>query len=116
MTTQPGALSATVAASPAVSITAPVFVPGAAHQIGIAALLQAAYMGVDLKPLGTELIAHLGANPDDANAMMDLSIILQLLATMIQRLSRRPKRSGCSSCITCRRRAETTLNCVYWQS
>jgi glutathione synthase/RimK-type ligase-like ATP-grasp enzyme len=79
MTTQPGALSATVAASPAVSITAPVFVPGAAHQIGIAALLQAAYMGVDLKPLGTELIAHLGANPDDANAMMDLSIILQLL-------------------------------------
>ncbi|RXZ39055.1 RimK family alpha-L-glutamate ligase [Oxalobacteraceae bacterium CAVE-383] len=47
--------------------------------MGIAALLQAAYMGADLKPLGTQLIAHLGENPDNANAMMDLSIILQLL-------------------------------------
>lgn len=58
---------------------APAFAPDSPYQIGIAALLQAAYMGVDLKPLGTQLIAHLGQHPDDANAMMDLSIILQLL-------------------------------------
>ncbi|MDB5774388.1 MAG: hypothetical protein JWP38_521 [Herbaspirillum sp.] len=57
----------------------PVFIPDAPHQIGLAALLQAAYFDNDLKPLGTELIAHLDASPDDANAMMDLSIILQLL-------------------------------------
>jgi hypothetical protein len=57
----------------------PVFTPDSDYQIGIAALLQAAYMGQDLKPLGTQLIARLEAFPDDANAMMDLSIILQLL-------------------------------------
>jgi hypothetical protein len=71
MTTQTGASVAT--------FEAPIFTPGSEHQIGIAALLQAAYFGIDLKPLGTQLIAHLGQNPDDANAMMDLSIILQLL-------------------------------------
>ncbi|HEY4317289.1 MAG TPA: RimK family alpha-L-glutamate ligase [Herbaspirillum sp.] len=77
MTSQPGAS----AVSAIVPFEAPVFTPGSACQIGIAALLQAAYMGIDLKPLGTQLIAHLGANPDDANAMMDLSIILQLLGS-----------------------------------
>ena len=55
------------------------FTPDADFQIGIAALLEAAYLGQDLKPLGTQLIEYLGANPDHANAMMDLSIILQLL-------------------------------------
>jgi glutathione synthase/RimK-type ligase-like ATP-grasp enzyme len=75
MTNQTGAS----AVSAIIPFEAPTFTPGSPCQIGIAALLQAAYMGIDLKPLGTQLIAHLGANPDDANAMMDLSIILQLL-------------------------------------
>ena len=58
---------------------APVFTHDPVYQIGIAALLKAAYFDADLKPLGQQLIAHLGEHPDDANAMMDLSIILQLL-------------------------------------
>jgi hypothetical protein len=57
----------------------PKFAPDSAHQIGIAALLEAAYLGGDIKPLGTELIARLGTHTEDANAMMDLSIILQLM-------------------------------------
>jgi hypothetical protein len=63
----------------AASVPVPVFKPDSAYQIGIAALLEAAYLGHDIKPLGTQLIERLGTHPDDANAMMDLSIILQLL-------------------------------------
>lgn len=57
----------------------PVFVPGAPYQIGLAALLRAAFYTIDLKPLGQQLIEYLETNPDDAYALMDLSIILQLL-------------------------------------
>ena len=78
MSNQTGA-SAVSDVSTAAAYPVPVFEPDSPYQIGIAALLQAAYMGADLKPLGTQLIAHLGENPDNANAMMDLSIILQLL-------------------------------------
>jgi glutathione synthase/RimK-type ligase-like ATP-grasp enzyme len=59
----------------------PVFTQDSSYQMGIAALLRAAYYAADLKPLGTELIARMGTHPDDANAMMDLSIILQLLGS-----------------------------------
>lgn len=60
---------------------APVFTQDSEYQMGIAALLRAAYWAADLKPLGKELIARLGTHPDDANAMMDLSVILHLLGS-----------------------------------
>lgn len=52
------------------------------HQplIGLAHLMRMAVSGVDLAPLGTELIARAGADPRmaNANALMDLSTVLQL--------------------------------------
>lgn len=61
--------------------------------IGLAALMRMAYSGVDLAPLGTQLIERATRNPDDANALMDLSTVLQLrgnrdlaLATQAQAL------------------------------
>ena len=53
--------------------------PAADYLIGTATLLRAAHQDEDLRPLGAELVDHLGAHPDDANAMMDLAIVLQLL-------------------------------------
>lgn len=48
--------------------------------IGLASLMRQAYAGVDLTPLGRELIARAGSDPRvaDANALLDLSILLQL--------------------------------------
>ncbi|GAO35721.1 glutathione synthase [Sulfuricella sp. T08] len=46
--------------------------------IGLAALMRMAYSGVDLAPLGAQLIARAERNPADANALMDLSTVLQL--------------------------------------
>lgn len=52
------------------------------HQslIGLAQLMRMAVSGVDLGPLGTQLIARSGDDPRtaDANALMDLSTVLQL--------------------------------------
>ncbi len=48
--------------------------------IGLASLMRMAVSGVDLGPLGTQLIASAGADPctANANALMDLSTVLQL--------------------------------------
>ena len=46
--------------------------------IGLASLARMAFAGVDLNPLGRELIARANAHPDDAGALMDLSVLLQL--------------------------------------
>ena len=48
--------------------------------IGLAKLMRMAYAGVDLGPLGAQLIEYAGANPGiaSANALMDLSTVLQL--------------------------------------
>lgn len=48
--------------------------------IGLAHLMRLATSGVDLAPLGTELIARAGIDPKyaDANALLDLSVVLQL--------------------------------------
>lgn len=48
--------------------------------IGLASLMRMAVHDVDLAPLGTQLIARAGADPRtaDANALMDLSTVLQL--------------------------------------
>jgi glutathione synthase/RimK-type ligase-like ATP-grasp enzyme len=46
--------------------------------IGLAALMRMAFSGADLAPLGAQLIARAERNPDDANALMDLSTVLQL--------------------------------------
>ena len=51
---------------------------GQQQLIGLAALMRMAYSGVDLAPLGTQLIERAGAGPGDANALMDLSTVLQL--------------------------------------
>ena len=48
---------------------------------GLAALMTMAFSGVDLAPLGAQLIARAQSAPDDANALMDLSTVLQLLGS-----------------------------------
>jgi tetratricopeptide (TPR) repeat protein len=74
--------------------------------IGLAALMRMAFSGVDLGPLGAQLIARAESNPNDANALMDLSTVLQLRgnretaldvqaqALEIQQLYRPPTASG----------------------
>jgi len=59
--------------------------------IGLAKLMRMAFSGVDLAPLGTQLIERAGSDPGaaSANALMDLSTVLQLggnreLALVIQ--------------------------------
>lgn len=46
--------------------------------IGQAKLMTMAFSGVDLTPLGMRLMERAAANPNDANALMDLSTVLQL--------------------------------------
>jgi glutathione synthase/RimK-type ligase-like ATP-grasp enzyme len=46
--------------------------------IGLARLMRMAYSGIDLAPFGTQLIERANRNPNDANALMDLSTVLQL--------------------------------------
>lgn len=46
--------------------------------IGVAPLMRQAFMDIDLRPLGAELLARAQANPDDANACFDFSTVLQL--------------------------------------
>jgi len=46
--------------------------------IGLAALMRMAFSGGDLAPLGAQLIARAEHDPNDANALMDLSTVLQL--------------------------------------
>lgn len=61
--------------------------------IGLAPLMRQAFSGIDLKPLGAQLINRSAQYPNDAHTLMDLSTILQLtgnrdiaLATQIQAL------------------------------
>lgn len=61
--------------------------------IGLAPLMRQAFSGVDLKPLGAQLINRSAQYPNDAHTLMDLSTILQLtgnrdiaLATQMQAL------------------------------
>jgi glutathione synthase/RimK-type ligase-like ATP-grasp enzyme len=46
--------------------------------IGLPTLMHMALSGVDLMPKGQELLRRAEADPDDANALMDLSTVLQL--------------------------------------
>ncbi|MEI7843458.1 MAG: RimK family alpha-L-glutamate ligase [Gallionellaceae bacterium] len=46
--------------------------------IGLAALMRRVFAGEDLRPLAAELSARAETNPRDANALLDLSTILQL--------------------------------------
>ena len=74
--------------------------------IGNAALMRMAMSGIDLAPLGEQLLARAAADPNDANALMDMSMILQLTgnrelalvmqmqALEIQTLYRLPARTG----------------------
>jgi len=64
-----------------------------APYLGLAVLMSRAYAGVDLAPLGAELLARAAADPDDAQALMDMATVLQLrghrelgLATQAQAL------------------------------
>ncbi len=61
--------------------------------MGLAKLMRMAFSGVDLAPVGAKLIQRAERNPNDANALMDLSTVLQLrfnpeisLATQAQAL------------------------------
>lgn len=74
--------------------------------IGNATLMRIAMSGVDLAPLGEQLLARAAADPHDANALMDMSMVLQLTgnrelalamqrqALAIQPLYRLPARRG----------------------
>jgi hypothetical protein len=45
---------------------------------GLARLFKMAFDGVDLTPLGEEFVKRAQSNPDDAEALMDLAVVLQL--------------------------------------
>ena len=47
--------------------------------IGAAALMRCAFYRADLRPVGERLLARAQAHPDDANAWLDASFVLQLL-------------------------------------
>jgi glutathione synthase/RimK-type ligase-like ATP-grasp enzyme len=47
--------------------------------IGAAALMRCAFYRADLRPVGVRLLARAQAHPDDANAWLDASFVLQLL-------------------------------------
>lgn len=46
--------------------------------MGLARLMKMAYDGIDLAPVGDALIQRAEANPKDAEALMDLAVVLQL--------------------------------------
>jgi glutathione synthase/RimK-type ligase-like ATP-grasp enzyme len=46
--------------------------------IGLAVLAKMAFLGEDLSPIGNQMLERIAANPNDANALMDMSIILHL--------------------------------------
>ncbi len=46
--------------------------------IGLVELMRFAHAGVDISPIGQILIEKTAENPDDANALLDLGIVLQL--------------------------------------
>ena len=46
--------------------------------LGVARLMRRAFLQQDLAPLGAALLARAQANPDDANAFLDCSTVLQL--------------------------------------
>ena len=88
--------------------------PGVAAQkreplIGLPTLMTMAFRGVDLTPLGQRLIARAQADPADANALLDLSVVLQLKesreiglaaqaqALQLQQLYRLPARAGAAA-------------------
>lgn len=54
-------------------------VPSHPPLLGLAPLMRMALSGADLTTLKTELIARATAHADDANAMLDLSTVLQLM-------------------------------------
>lgn len=54
-------------------------IPSHPPLLGLAPLMRMALSGADLTPLKTELIARATAHADDANAMLDLSTVLQLM-------------------------------------
>lgn len=47
--------------------------------MGLAALLRMSLSGTDISPLGRRLLARARANPNDANSLMDLSVVLQFM-------------------------------------
>jgi len=47
--------------------------------IGLASLMRQAFSGIDLKPLGAQLIERSTRDPGDAHALMDLATVLQLI-------------------------------------
>ena len=46
--------------------------------MGMATLMGMAYAGIDLSPLGVELVGRANDDPTDANALMDLATIMEL--------------------------------------
>jgi len=77
--------------------------------IGLPTIMTMAFRGIDLTPLGQQLIARAEADPADANALMDLSVVLQLKesrelglavqaqALQLQQLYRLPAKGGTSA-------------------
>ena len=47
--------------------------------LGLARLARMAFRGADLSPVKTRLLERLASNDNDANALMDLSIVMQLM-------------------------------------
>jgi hypothetical protein len=75
----------------------------AGQVIGLATLARAAFEGADLRPLRAHLLARLARDENDANALMDLSIVLQLMGQRdcglsVQALALEIRRLFCLRC------------------
>ena len=79
--------------------------------IGLAALTQGAYAGMDLQPIWAGLLARVRKDPYDAAALMDMGILLQLTGDKAQGLEAQrhalagPVRRGGCGCWPSSRRA-----------
>jgi len=49
--------------------------------IGLAGLMRMIIAGTNMAAYGTQLLSHVAAHPEDANALMDLSTILQIIGS-----------------------------------
>ena len=69
-------------------------------RLGVARLTKAAYAGVDLTPLWTELRERVVRDSTDAGALMDLSVIAQLTgnAPFGELCQQRPLDAGVVAC------------------
>ena len=88
--------------------TAPINMP-TQGRIGIAALTQLAFAGNDLTPIASRLLIECAKNPDNAGALMDLSIIEQLRGNREAGLDFQSAALEISQIFSIKKKSQTTL-------